>query len=158
MALQGCLKVGGRIYGVVHCEYEFRQEVDSAGKPTSRPAGGSITFVTPATSDDDTFFYKWMIHKTEKWSGVFRFCVYSNDNKRSIKTVQFLNAYCVGLRDCFDDQDSKLMYTTVTISAEVIRIGTGDGVMLINEWGGTMESIRDQFENTMNQLGLGGMF
>ena len=30
--------------------------------------------------------------------------------------------------------------------------------MLINEWGGTMESIRDQFENTMNQLGLGGMF
>ena len=99
-----------------------------------------------------------MIHKTEKWSGVFRFCVYSNDNKRSIKTVQFLNAYCVRLRDCFDDQDSKLMYTTVTISAEVIRIGTGDGVMLINEWGGTMESIRDQFENTMNQLGLGGMF
>ncbi len=158
MALQGCLKVGGRIYGVVRCNYAFKQDVDLTGKPTSRPQGGIITFVIPATSDEDTFFYKWMIHKTEKKSGVFRFSVYSNNNKRSIKTVQFMNAYCIGLSDSFDDQDSKLMYSTVKISAEVIRIGAVDGVMLINEWGGTMENIRNEFEQTMSQVGLGGLF
>ena len=87
MALQGCLKIGGRIYGIVECEYEFRQEIDSTGKPTSRPMGGTIRFVTPATSDDDVFFYKWMMHKTEVKSGIFRFCVYSSNNKRSYKSV-----------------------------------------------------------------------
>ena len=77
MALQGSLKIGGRTYGIVECEYEFVQTIDDTGKPTSRPMGGQITFVMPATSDDDVFFYKWMVHKTEVKSGIFRFCVYS---------------------------------------------------------------------------------
>lgn len=158
MALQGSLKIGGRTYGIVWCEYEFEQAVDETGKPTSRPRGGRIQFMTPATSDDDVFFYKWMIHKTEVKSGIFRFCVYSNDNKQAYKSVQFLNAYCIKLKDSFNDQDSKLMYTTVTISAEVIRIGTLDSVMLINEWGGTMENIRNAFEREMDKLGIGHWF
>ena len=158
MALQGCLKIGGRIYGIVECEYEFRQEIDSTGKPTSRPMGGTIRFVTPATSDDDVFFYKWMMHKTEVKSGIFRFCVYSSNNKRSYKSVEFINAYCIGLKDYFNDQDSKLMYTTVTISAEAIRIGALDSAMLINEWGGMLEEIRNRLEGEMDNLGTSGLF
>lgn len=146
MALQGSLKIGGRTYGVVECEYEFTQAVDDTGKPTSRPMGGQITFVMPSTSDDDVFFYKWMVHKTELHSGIFKFCVFSTNNRRSYKTVEFMNAYCIGLRDYFNDSDSKLMYTSVTISAEVIRVGTVNSAMIINEWGGTMESIRNNFE------------
>lgn len=148
MALQGRLKImGGEKYGVVECEYEFRQAIDDTGKPTSRPAGGIIKFVIPATSDDDVFFYKWMVHKTEVHSGTFMFCVYSSHNKRSYKTVEFMNAYCIGLRDYFNDNDSKLMYTSITISAEVIRVGKVNGAMIINEWGGTMQGIRDAWED-----------
>lgn len=147
MALQGRLQiVGGEKYGVVECEYEFSQAIDDTGKPTSRPIGGIIKFVIPATSDDDVFFYKWMVHKTELHSGIFKFCVFSTNNRRSYKTVEFMNAYCIGLRDYFNDSDSKLMYTSVTISAEVIRVGTVNSAMIINEWGGTMESIRNNFE------------
>ena len=65
MALRGKLKIAGKTYGVVECEYEFNQRIDETGKPTSRPSGGIIRFVIPSTSDDDLFFYKWMIHKTE---------------------------------------------------------------------------------------------
>ena len=50
------------------------------------------------------------------------------------------------------------MYTTITISAEVIRIGIVDSVMLINEWGGTMEEIRNRFESTMDSIGIGDRF
>ena len=134
MALQGVLKIAGRKYGVVECSYEFNQSIDDTGKPVSRPRGGSITFVTPASSDDDLFFYKWMFNKTRVESGVFRFCVYSQNNRRSFKSVAFTNAYCIALRDYFNDNDSKLMYTTITLSAEVIRIGAIDSALFSNEW------------------------
>lgn len=134
MALQGQLKIGGRTYGVVECSYEFSQSVDETGKPTSRPLGGTITFVMPSTSDDDLFFYNWMFNKTQVHSGTFRFCVYTTRNQQSYKTVFFNNAYCVELRDYFNDNDSKLMYTTIKISAELIRIGKGVGATLNNEW------------------------
>ena len=138
MALQGELKITTqrRKYGVVECAYEFNQLMDDSGKPTSRTRGGTITFVMPATNDDDLFFYNWMFRKTETHDGSFRFVVFTNNNKRSFKTVSFINAYCVGLKDYFNDNDSKLMYTTVTLSAEMIIVGSGGfgTAMFNNEW------------------------
>ncbi len=146
MALQGQVKIhtGGE-YGVVECEYEFHQAVDDTGKPTTRTQGGTIRFVIPATSDDDQFFYKWMFNKMAVYSGTFRFCVFSNDNKKRFKTVEFTDAYCIGLKDFFNDQDEKLMYTTVTISAAVIRVGTGfmDSAVFTNDWA----SLASQVQN-----------
>jgi hypothetical protein len=158
MALHGSLKIAGNTYGIVECKYEFSQIIDSTGKPTSRPMGGIITFKMPATSDEDVFFYKWMVHKTEVHSGIFRFCVFTHQNKRSYKTVEFMNAYCIGLKDEFNDQDSKLMYTEIKISAEAIRVGSLDSAMIINEWGGTLGDIRNSFEKVMDDLGLGHRF
>ncbi|MBR5688079.1 MAG: hypothetical protein IKX36_08990 [Prevotella sp.] len=134
MAIQGKLKIGGRTYSVVECSYEFSQAIDDTGKPTSRPKGGTITFTMPSSSDDDLFFYRWMFSKTEIQAGKFQFVVFSNENKRSYKTVDFINAYCVGLRDYFNDNDSRLMYTTVTISAQIIRMGSLDSAIFNNEW------------------------
>lgn len=136
MALQGSLTIKGehRTYGVVECEYDFRQSVDDTGKPASRTQGGQITFVMPTNSDDDVFFYRWMFNKTEVKSGEFKFVVFTSNNKRSYKTVSFVNAYCVALKDYFNDNDSKLMYTTVTISAEIIRIGNNGDAEFTNEW------------------------
>lgn len=132
MALQGKLNIGGRDYGVIECEYEFTQTVDETGKPVSRPHGGVITFVMTSTNDDDLFFYKWMFNKTMVHDGCFTFIVFTYDNKLSYKTVSFKNAYCIGLKDFFNDRDSKLMYSTITISAEVIEIG--GGARFSNEW------------------------
>lgn len=134
MALQGQVTIGGRTYGVVECAYDFSQSLDDTGKPTSRPKGGTITFVIPSTSDDDLFFYNWMFNKTQVYNGIFKFCVYTTRNKQSYKTVLFTNAYCVSLKDYFNDNDSKLMYTTITISAEIIRIGTLNSATFTNEW------------------------
>jgi hypothetical protein len=131
MALQGELTIGGRKYGIVECAYEFSQSIDDSGKPTSRPKGGTITFVLPSTNDSDSFFYSWMFNKTETHAGVFRFVVFTNNNKRSYKTVAFTNAFCVGVKDYFNNNDSKLMYTTVTISAEMVTVSAA---VFNNEW------------------------
>ena len=133
-AFKGELDVGGHRYGVVECAYSFRQEIDETGKPISRPKGGTITFITPSMSDDDLFFYKWMANKTEVKSGFFRFAVHSYQNKRSYKTVRFKNAYCIELKDYFNDKDSRIMYSTITISAEVITVGELGGAEFNNEW------------------------
>lgn len=134
MALHGSLKIGGRTYGVVECSYQFFQSVDETGKPTSRPKGGEITIVIPSTNDDDMFFYNWMFHKSEVKAGILRFCLYSNENKRSYKTVSFANAYCIELRDYFNDNDAKLMYTTIKISAQVIMVGSINSATFTNTW------------------------
>ncbi len=152
MALHGEINIhgAGGIYGVVECEYEFSQAVDATGKPTTRTQGGTIRFVMPSTSDEDLFFYHWMFNKTEVHSGIFRFCVFSNDNRRRYKTIEFTNAYCVGLKDYFCDHDEKLMYTTVTISAEIIRVGEGfmDTATFTNDWA----SLGSQIQNIITSL------
>lgn len=134
MAIQGTLTVNGKTYEVDRCEYSFVQMTDSTGKPSSRTQGGRITFLIPSPSDDDTFFYQWMFQKTELHSGSFKFCVYSNSNKPSYKTVSFDGAYCVALNDSFDDRDGKLMTCTVTICAKSIKIGASQ-TEFKNEWG-----------------------
>ena len=137
MAVQGILKIkGGGEYEIVECEYEFSQSTDDTGKPTTRTMGGKFTFVTPTPSDDDQFFYRWMFDKTSVHSGIFSFCVFSNDNKSRYRTVEFTHAYCVGLKDYFCNHDSKLMYTTVTISAEIVKVGGKlmDSAVFTNDW------------------------
>lgn len=136
MALRGRLEVAGKKYEIIECEYEFRQTMDDTGKPTSRTTGGIIRFVTPTKSDDDQFFHKWMFDKYAVFSGTFRFVVYSQGKNVRHKTVEFKNAYCVGLKDYFNDNDNKLMYTTIMLSAESMKIGTGfmDSAVFSNEW------------------------
>ncbi|MBR2233088.1 MAG: hypothetical protein IJ891_12105 [Prevotella sp.] len=134
MALQGKLKIGQKEYGSVQCEYEFRQACDDTSMPSSRPRGGTLTFVMPSTSDDDLFFYKWMFSKTEAKNGTFTFSVWAKQNKQSYKTLEFENAYCIQLSDFFNDSDSRLMYTTVTITAEIINVGNSDKAEYDNEW------------------------
>ena len=143
MALQGKLKIasmpgglGGFLasredYGIIECAYEFNQSIDDTGKPTSRPRGGTITFVMPTPEDGNAFFYNWMFNKTETHNGTFTFYVYADKNRRCVKNVNFINAYCVSLKEYFNDNDSRLMYTTVTISAEIISIS---GAVFNNEW------------------------
>ena len=88
----------------------------------------------PATSDDDVFFYNWMFEKTLVYDGYLKFVVWARQNKRCFKTVNFKNAYCVGLRDYFNDSDSKLMYSQITIAAEVIVVGVNETATFDNKW------------------------
>ena len=136
MALQGQVEIEGRKYGILSCSYSFSQDSDNTGVPTSRIRGGEIRFTMPSTSDDDLFFYNWMFSKTKVFSGTFKFCVYTNDNHMRYKTVTFVNAFCSGLNDEFDNNNSKLMLTSVTIKAEIIKIGNKfiQGTYFSNKW------------------------
>ena len=133
-AFHGRIEVAGKKYGITECSYRFHQECDDGNKPTSRTHGGVITFVMPATNDDNVFFYKWMFSKTEVHAGVLTFVVYAQQGKRFIKTVHFKNAYCIHLKDYFNDHDCRLMHSTITLAAEIIQVGTDEVAEFNNEW------------------------
>ena len=40
----------------------------------------------------------------------------------------------MSLRDYFNDSDSKLMYTTITLAAEIINVGENDIAEFNNNW------------------------
>ena len=135
-AFHGKIEINGRKYGIVECSYEIRQECDATGKPCGRCSTIAITFTMPATSNDDTFFYQWMCDLTGVYDGMFTFVVWSRQNRRVYKNIFFKDAYCISLRDYFNDSDSKLMYTTVTIVADLILIGGTEagGAFFNKDW------------------------
>ena len=133
-AFHGKVVINGKKYGIVECSYEFSQACDATGKPSARPRGGRLMFTMPSQSDDDVFFYRWMFDKTQVYDGYLKFVVWARQNKRCFKTVNFKNAYCVDLRDYFNDSDSKLMYTTITLAAEIIIVGANDTAEFNNNW------------------------
>lgn len=162
MALQGYIKVNGKKYGLVEAEYSFSQDTDSDGKPKADVKGGQIKIVMPTTSDDDQFFYRWMFHESQVYSGYLKFTIYSHDNRKVHKTVGFVNAYCTSLRDYFSNNDSKLMYTTVTLHAEHIIVGYGgsDPSSYSHLWDDLEEAVGaklDQIggEGTAKKFGIG---
>lgn len=143
MALQGKIEVssvpgsvgglmgGSESYNIIECEYQFSQSIDETGKPTSRPRGGTITFVLPTVEDDDSFFYDWMFNKSETHSGQFVFTIYGKNNRRRLKHLKFTNAYCIDLKEYFSDNDSRLMYMTIVLSAEKIELSKA---VFDNKW------------------------
>ncbi len=107
------------------------------------------------------FFYNWMFHKSEVKAGIIRFRLYSNENKISYKTISFANAYCIYLHDFFNDHDEKLMYTTIKISAQVIRVGAANSSTFVNAWSNSPadilasnlgEYVRDSIADIINPL------
>ena len=113
----------------------FHGKIDAVAYSTRpRAIEGSYMPCFTSLSDDNVFFYKWMFSKTQVYSGVLKFVVYSQKNKRSYKTVNFKNAYCTELEDYFNDHDSRLMHTRVTIAAEIISVGSNDVAEFNNDW------------------------
>lgn len=162
MALQGYISVNGKKYGIVEAEYSFTQGTDESGRPESVVQGGEIKIVMPTTSDDDQFFYRWMFHDSQVYSGMLKFTIYSHDNRKVSKTVGFINAYCVSLRDYFSNNDSKLMYTTVTLRAQHIVVGYGgsDPSVYSNVWDDIEDAVGAQLdkiggEGTAKKFGIG---
>jgi hypothetical protein len=114
-----------KTYSLLECEYEFTQSLDITGRPSDRPRGGIIkaTFVSP--DDKDLVFHEWMFAKDLVKDGTVYFGVNKNSEFAS-KRIHFTNAYCVGLREYFNDGNSLPMYTEIAIAAGELTFGDGD--------------------------------
>ena len=126
MAIAATLQLDGKgaEYGVVECEYEFNQPIDSNGKPSGNPRGGLIRFTILAPDKSNTTFHEWMFNKSEMKNGVFKFDI-TIGTELCHKVLEFKYAHCIHLYEHFSSQDSVQMITKITLSAAHISFGGG---------------------------------
>ena len=111
-------------YRLIACEYEFGVPIKGSGIPAGRtPEGGQIHFIIVSPDDNDPFFHDWALDINEKKDGTATFS--TDSNNPSTKTLNFEDAYCVGIREFFDCQHRAdlQMLTEIVISAKKISFG-----------------------------------
>lgn len=119
-------------YELVECEYEFYQSLDESGKPSSRPQSGLIKFVMPAQGDDDLLFYNWMFNRAETHNGTIEMLLSTDDNKKKYLHLYFEEAYMVNMYQYFNNNNSLLVRTKVTLSARKFTFGGASSFE--NDW------------------------
>lgn len=122
----------GKKYELVECEYEFYQSLDESGKPSSRPQSGLIKFVMPAQGDDDLFFYNWMFKRAETHNGTIEMLLSTDDNQKKYLHLYFEDAFMVNMYQYFNNSNSLLVRTKVTLSAR--RFTFGGAANFENDW------------------------
>ena len=122
----------GKKYELVEFEYEFYQSLDESGKPSSRPQSGLIKFVMPAQGDDDLFFYNWMFNRAETHKGTIEMLLSTDDNQKKYLHLFFEDAYMVNMYQYFNNNNSLLVRTKVTLSARKFTFGGASSFE--NDW------------------------
>ncbi|MFD0862844.1 type VI secretion system tube protein TssD [Sungkyunkwania multivorans] len=127
MSFKAVLKVGGKDYNVLACNYGLHQETDATGRPSSITRGGKITIEVESTND--TGLSDWMFNNFELRSGSIVFL--KRDTEATSKELKFTDAYAVKYVENFDATGKNPMTETITLSAR--EIGVGNGVHE-NQW------------------------
>ncbi|MCL2168120.1 MAG: hypothetical protein FWH59_03210 [Lentimicrobiaceae bacterium] len=122
MAHDAKLKIEGKEYKVIECDYEFVQSIKENGQPAGYTTGGIIHITVASPDDNDTFLHTWMESSIDHIDGEINFVVVDT-NAPSKKTVKFKRAYCIGLHEFINTQSVMQMTTKITISAAEITFG-----------------------------------
>ncbi|MDH7446803.1 type VI secretion system tube protein TssD [Aquimarina sp. 2201CG14-23] len=127
MSFKAKLKVGGKEYNVLNCNYGLHQETDATGRPSSITRGGMISIEVESTAD--TSLSDWMFNNFELRSGSIVFL--KRDTEATAKELTFTDAYAVKYVENFDATGKNPMIERITISARSIAVGNGEHV---NDW------------------------
>ncbi|WP_299902922.1 type VI secretion system tube protein TssD [uncultured Aquimarina sp.] len=127
MSFKAKLKVGGKEYNILSCNYGLHQETDATGRPSSITRGGMIKMEVESTAD--TGLSDWMFNNFEMRNGSIVFL--KRDTEATLKELTFENAYAVKYFENFDATGKNPMTETLTISAQKIGIGNGEHE---NDW------------------------
>jgi hypothetical protein len=130
MAIEANLIINNKSYQILELSYEITQPLDDAGKPAAQPDGGTIDFVMKSLGDEDMSFHEWMIKPLDLHSGKFELSVIGSEWKNVKRTIEFKDAYCIGLSENFDFDDEKNVLLKVKIAATKITFGDKTKVVL----------------------------
>lgn len=128
MAFQAKLKIGGKEFDVINCNYSLHRDVDPKGRPSSPVYGGSINLVIEST--EDTSIVEAMVNNQFKpLDGSILFKKSEEDAK--MKELSFEKGYVVQFTEGLDIMGSQPMLIHFTISAQTVKIGNADHK---NDW------------------------
>ena len=127
MSFKARLKVAGKEFNILTCNYDLHQEVDATGRPSSVTRGGRINITIEANGESD--FFEWMTNNFERKDGSIVFV--KRDTDATLNELNFKEGYLVKYKESFDALGQSPLIETFTISAKEISMGSGEHV---NEW------------------------
>jgi len=130
MAIEANLTINNKSYNLLGLSYEISQPLDDAGKPSAKPDGGIIDFTIKSPGDEDMSFHEWMIKPLDLHSGKFELSIIGSDWTNVKRTIEFKDAYCIGLSEEFDFDDEKNVCLKVKIAASELTFGAKTQVKL----------------------------
>lgn len=127
MALKGLMALEGvdENYTVVECEYKLGQNVNPNNGLPLYGLKASKLVVTIVTPPKGRPLYKWMMDEFNFLNGIIRLVTNVNSHHPSIRHVWFENGKCVGLYEYFNNQNTQMMTTRLTI--QPAKMGFVDG-------------------------------
>lgn len=128
MSFKGVLIVDDKSFNILRMDISFSQRIDSTGRPCANPEGGQISFSLESSSDSQIFM-QWMLDPAGMKSGMVRFT--KRDDEGSLKTIEFIDAYCVNYHESFSAQGSDPMVISLVITTRQLKIGEAE---LTKEW------------------------
>lgn len=116
------LKIDGKEYNVLQCNYSMDREIDQSGRPSTDIRGGTVSLVIE--SSQDTGFWDWMIDSYAQKDGEVEF--FKRNDPSPAKVLKFEEAYMVKCGEDFDiagPNKSQPMIEKFTVSARKISLG-----------------------------------
>jgi hypothetical protein len=102
---------------VIECDYQFSQDIDEMGKPSSRPKGGQINLIVEST--EKNLIAEWMFAKLGYKNGKIIFPMRNGKKKELV----FEDAVCISYYEHFNTSDNMPMTLHFSISANTIKLG-----------------------------------
>jgi hypothetical protein len=119
MAFKATFNLAGKEYDVLDCKYSLSRDVDSKGRPASNVYGGKIRIHVESTGG--TTILEQMVSQFKPISGSIVFK--KGDEEAKMKELEFENGYIGEFEEDIDIVGSKPMTITLTVSAQVLKIG-----------------------------------
>lgn len=127
MSFRATLKLGGKEFDVLDCNYRFSREVDAKGNPTSAIYGGKIYVHVEAGSD--TVILATMVQQFKRSDGSITFKKPSEESK--MKELSWSDGYIVEYEESLDVNGSHPMDIRFVVSARKVQVGD---VVVEQEW------------------------
>lgn len=126
--LRATVRLQGKDMDVISSYIEFNRKTDNKGRPVTNAIGGRITITIESTKE--TLILEAMVNSPSKTiSGKV---VYYNTKDNSVfRVIEFKYAYIVYYKEVFNVDKKRQMYSTITLSADIVMIGDA---YLSNQW------------------------
>lgn len=118
---------------VIDASYSFNRDIDASGRPSGIVRGGTIQMTIE--SSKSAFLATWMVLSQNKTKdGNIEF-MDDKDDTKTIKTIEFKDAFIVEYGENFSWQGGENMMETFVVSCREITIdGEGGPAVYENEW------------------------
>ncbi|SNR31428.1 type VI secretion system tube protein TssD [Flavobacterium sp. ov086] len=127
MSFLAKLHIDGEEYNILEFNINFKQDIDTASKPTGNPRGGIIKMIIE--SSQNTHFLSWMLNSDLTKDGKITF--YRRDAMSKMKELTFEKAFCIGYDELFTSTTEIPMKITMELVAKEFVF---DDAKFYNNW------------------------